>query len=83
MKRYEATKKRLDLIFCFSQQTSWRLDELQLETGYSFEGDTSKAIKKINSLFREKVDQLNDLIIHTDSSGYRLNKAKYNFEFLE
>lgn len=79
-KRYEIRGKRLELVSCFIENPFIRLSSLQA-VGYKTEPDTLKAINKINSVFRSKLGILHDLIVHSRSSGYRLNSEKYNFDF--
>ncbi|MFA6486138.1 MAG: hypothetical protein WCX97_01555 [Candidatus Magasanikbacteria bacterium] len=42
---------------------------------------TSNAIKKINKNFREKVDNTEDFIVESRTSGFRINKH-YNVEYI-
>lgn len=42
--------------------------------------DTMKAITEMNRLFRQKTGQNFDLIIHSDTAGYSLNKERFQFK---
>lgn len=75
---YGIDGERKKLVISLSKANSSMRLKTITKSHYSNDRTTTKAITDTNRLFKEKLGVKHDLIVHSDSSGYRLNREDYD-----